>query len=196
MGKSSLNNGSCTLPHRECPPAIADGSTWSSTVPRRDVCCDATLVSPITRTGHPQPGAADTDGAVLRVAERRKWSTYPELCSGGPQELVVLGSELGGRWHGGLDASRTTCYASGRKDPALRHAAAADWSRRWWACQGPCSRQSARHWGRLGPRRSTRAKGTSCPRTSARACCASCCCCCCCTRRSLQSVGDRRSSCR
>ena len=43
-------------------------------------------VSPLARTGHPQPGAADTNGAVLRVAERRKRSTYTELC-GGPQEL-------------------------------------------------------------------------------------------------------------
>ena len=42
------------------------------------LCCDATLVSPLTRTGHP-------DGAALKVAERRKHSTYPELARGGPQ---------------------------------------------------------------------------------------------------------------
>ena len=65
------------------------------------LCCDATLVSPLAHTGHPQPGAAETDGAVLRVAERRKRSTYPELSSGGPQELVVLGSEVGRlEWRG------------------------------------------------------------------------------------------------
>ena len=82
------------------------------------LCCDATLVSPFARTGnHAQPGAADTDGAVLRVAERRKRSAYPELCSGGPQELVVLGSEAR------LAASCRTCSASGCKE--LRQLSAA-----------------------------------------------------------------------
>ena len=42
-------------------------------------CCDATLVSPLSRLGHPQPCAAAVDGAVLRVAERRKCAAYPEL---------------------------------------------------------------------------------------------------------------------
>ena len=50
--------------------------------------CDATLVSPLTRTGQPQPCAADTDGAALRVAERRKQAAYPELTGGGPQRFV------------------------------------------------------------------------------------------------------------
>ena len=62
-------------------------------------CCDATLVSPFTRSGHPQPCAAAVDGAVLRVAERHKHAAYPELTRGGPQTLVVLGSEVGGRWN-------------------------------------------------------------------------------------------------
>ena len=98
------------------------------------LCCDATLVSPLARTGHPQPGAAETDGAVLRVAERRKRSTYPELCSGGPQELVVLGSEVGGRWNGeaGRFVQHLLRVRSQRAPPALRRAAAAGWSRRWW----------------------------------------------------------------
>ena len=62
-------------------------------------CCDATLVSPLTRSVHPQPCAAAVDGAVLRVAECRKHAAYPELTRGGPQTLVVLGSEVGGRWN-------------------------------------------------------------------------------------------------
>ena len=41
---------------------------------------------------------APSDGAVLKVAERRKRSTYPELARG-PQRLLVLGSEIGGRWN-------------------------------------------------------------------------------------------------
>ena len=89
------------------------------------LCCDATLVSPFARTGnHAQPGAADTDGAVLRVAERRKRSAYPELCSGGPQEL---GGEAG------RFVQKLLRVRSQRAPPALRRAAAAGWSRRWWA---------------------------------------------------------------
>ena len=68
------------------------------------LCCDATLVSPLTRTGQPQPCAADVDGAALRTAERRKAATYPELQGAGPQKLVVLGSEVGGRFNS--DAQR------------------------------------------------------------------------------------------
>ncbi|CAE7472175.1 CPY1, partial [Symbiodinium sp. KB8] len=63
------------------------------------LCCDATLVSPLTRTGHPHPCTVEVDGAALRVAERRKHCTYPELARGGPQKLLVLGSEIGGRWN-------------------------------------------------------------------------------------------------
>ena len=64
------------------------------------LCCDATLVPPLSRTGPPQPGAAETDGSALRTAERRKHATYPELRRAGPQRLLVLGSEVGGRWNG------------------------------------------------------------------------------------------------
>ena len=63
------------------------------------LCCDATLVSLLTRTGQPQPGTVADDGATLRVAERRKRAAYPELSSGGPPRLLVLGSEIGGRWN-------------------------------------------------------------------------------------------------
>ena len=53
------------------------------------LCCDATLVSPLTRTGHPHPCTVEVDGAALKVAERRKHSTYPELARGGPQKMLV-----------------------------------------------------------------------------------------------------------
>ena len=102
------------------------------------LCCDATLVSPLTRGGQPQPGAAETDGAVLRVAERRKLAAYPELGRGGPQRLVVLGSEVGGRWNGDAqrfvrDLLRVRAQCA---PPALRTAASAGWSRRWWGMLG------------------------------------------------------------
>ena len=60
------------------------------------LCCDATLVSPLTRTGHPHPCTVEVDEAALKVAERRKHCTYPELARGRPQKLLVLGSEIGG----------------------------------------------------------------------------------------------------
>ena len=100
------------------------------------LCCDATLVSPLTRTGQPQPGTVADDGAMLRVAERRKRAAYPELSSGGPQRLLVLGSEIGGRWrnetaqHLVRDLARVRAQ---RASPALRAAATSAWTRRWWA---------------------------------------------------------------
>ena len=57
------------------------------------------LVSPLTRTGQPQPCTGGARRRQLRVAERRKRTTYPELSSRGPQRLLVLGSEIGGRWN-------------------------------------------------------------------------------------------------
>eukprot|EP00439_Symbiodinium_sp_Y106_P043359 s3366_g5.t1 len=98
------------------------------------LCCDATLVSPLSRTGLPQPCAAAHDGAALRVAERRKRAAYPEL-NGGPQQLVVLGSEVGGRWNAGAhqllrDLVRVRAQ---RVPPAVRSAASSEWARRWWA---------------------------------------------------------------
>ena len=99
------------------------------------LCCDATLVSPLTRTGHPQPCAVQVDGAALQVAERRKQAAYPELTRGGPQTLLVLGSEIGGRWSTGarrfvrdLVRLRAQCAP-----PAVIGAAASAWARRWWS---------------------------------------------------------------
>ena len=101
------------------------------------LCCDATLVSPLTRTGQPQPCAADVDAAALRTAERRKAATYPELQGAGPQKLVVLGSEVGGRFNSDAhrlvrDLVRLVRLRSYRAPPALRAAAASGWRRRWW----------------------------------------------------------------
>ena len=62
------------------------------------LCCDVTLVSPLRADGMPQPGSRDRDGAAIEVARRRKLARYPELARPGPQRLVVLASEVGGRW--------------------------------------------------------------------------------------------------
>ena len=86
------------------------------------LCCDVTLVSPLTRDGEPHPGAAAQDGAVLRTTYRRKQATYPELATGGAQELCVLGCEVGGRWN--ADAvklvQRLVALRTHRALPAVR----------------------------------------------------------------------------
>ena len=61
------------------------------------LCCDATLVSPLTRAGEPHPGAAARNGPVLLTGLRRKHATYPELAAGGAQTLYVVACEVGGR---------------------------------------------------------------------------------------------------
>ena len=110
MGKSSLNNGSCMLVRTTAPGVPAD---------RRRL--DLVVYGATPRQGR----------AVLRRDPRR---TYPELCSGGPQEPVVLGSQVGGRWNGeaGRFVQHLLRVRSQRAQPALRHPAAAGWSRRWW----------------------------------------------------------------
>ena len=54
--------------------------------------------------GRLHAGAADRDGVVLSTAERRKCTRYPELGQPGPQRLVVLAAEVGGRWHAAAPA--------------------------------------------------------------------------------------------
>ena len=97
------NNGSSTPQHQASRPTTAGALTSSSTAPHPwplggALCCDETFVSPLTRDDEAHPGAAAQDGAVLRTAYRRKQATYPELATGGAQELCVLGCEVGGRW--------------------------------------------------------------------------------------------------
>ena len=86
---------------------------------RAVLCCDATLVSPLTRTGQPQPCTADVDGAALRTAERGKAATYPEFqgfvvwpCSDGEIPSVC-------RWRT-RDAGRgTRCFRVASDAPLL-----------------------------------------------------------------------------
>ena len=74
---------------------------------------------------------------MLRVAQQRKRAAYPELSSGGPQRLLVLGSEIGGCWNEAAqqlvrDLARVRVRAQ-RAPPAPRAAATSAWTKRWWA---------------------------------------------------------------
>ena len=62
------------------------------------LCCDVTLVSPLRANGSPHPRTTREDGAAIMTARRRKRERYPELLRPGPQRLVVLACEAGGRW--------------------------------------------------------------------------------------------------
>ena len=62
------------------------------------VVLDTTLVSPLRRDGTPHAQCAE-DGAALLRARRRKERACPELSGEhGKAKLVVLASEVGGRW--------------------------------------------------------------------------------------------------
>ncbi len=117
---------------------VAYGITTSGSA----LCCDATMVSPLQRNGHPIPRAAIEDGVALARAERRKRHRYPELATNTMGRLVVLGCEVGGRWN------EAACHLVGslakqkaRNAPVLlRLSARAAWHNRWWgllsvACQ-------------------------------------------------------------
>ena len=95
---------------------------------------DATLVSPVTREGLPQAGAATHPGSALRNAARRKRrQTYPELDRSRRCRLVVFGLEVGGRWDSeAATFVRLLARARAAGTPtALRASAQAAWVLRW-----------------------------------------------------------------
>ena len=100
------------------------------------------VVFPLTSLTHAE---LPQTGAVLRVAERRKQSAYPELSHGGPQQLVVLGSEVDGRWN--AEAQRFLCdrlrVRLQTAPPALCAAASVGWFRRWMSLVGHAERGRA-----------------------------------------------------
>ena len=61
---------------------VIHGATTNGTA----LCCDATLVSPLTRTGQPQPCTADLDGAALRTVCR---ATQGRDLSGAPERRAA-----------------------------------------------------------------------------------------------------------
>ena len=118
-------------------PTTVAASTSLSTEPSRGeaLCCDATLVSPLTRAGRPVPGADARAGVALVAVRRRKVARYPELTRGGPQRLVVLAAEVGGRWSDECQQFLRTLLRLRvqRAPPPLRASAAQGWARRWWS---------------------------------------------------------------
>ena len=124
-------------------PRRLDLVVYGATPLGEALCCDVTLVSPLTREGRPQPSAATRDGAAITVAERRKRIAYPELLRPGPQRLCVLACEVGGRWSAeSLRLVTQLVRLRAQRAPAgLRPAARQGWLRRW----GILERGSAKH---------------------------------------------------
>ena len=97
---------------------------------------DATIVSPVTRSGEAHPRADTQPGwAANNAARRKRRDTYPELTRVRRCRLVVIGIEIGGRF-GGEAATFLRVLARQRAAavPAhLRPAAQAAWVARWAA---------------------------------------------------------------
>ena len=143
LGRCSLT-APAPVPTTSSPP-----TAWPVSMPACacDVYChggvavsntSAHVLARKRRNGRPQPRAAEHDGAVLAGARRRKETRYPELAGPGPQRLVVLACEVGGRF--GSEAfdlvRRLVRVRSLRAPAALRRSAAVAWRRRWWGLLG------------------------------------------------------------
>ena len=91
---------------------------------------DTTLVSPLTRAGHPRMRGRQYRGTALRDARRNKERTYPELLRDRRCRLVVVGIEVGGRW----SFLRLLAHTKARQAPALlRHSLTNALVHRWSA---------------------------------------------------------------
>ena len=73
------NHGSSTPLRQASRPTTAGASTSSFT--GGALCCDPTLVSPLTRDGEPHPGAAAQDGAVPPTLSSRQVARKRFACS-------------------------------------------------------------------------------------------------------------------
>ena len=95
---------------------------------------DATIVSPVGRTGEPRAGADARPVLSLdQAALRKRRHTYPELERARRCRLVVFGVEVGGRWsREAAQFDRLLARARAAAAPAaLRVTARGAWVQRW-----------------------------------------------------------------
>ena len=104
----------------------------------RPLFCDATVRSPLKGNGEPHPKAATKNGAVLTRAVRDKETKYWDVAESALAELIVLGCEVGGRWHDtAVELVRLLAKKKVRNvHPLLRRSAELAWSDRWWCMLG------------------------------------------------------------
>ena len=94
-GKSSGGPGPAAVARHHHAPGVAPNDRrrfglmiYGASPLGGDLCRDATRVA----ADQLQPGTAAHDGAVLRVAARRKRAVYPKLSAGGPLERSSAGA--------------------------------------------------------------------------------------------------------
>ena len=88
--------------------------------------------APLRADGEPHRQCLDTDGAALDAVRRRKARTYPELAGGrGRVKLVVLASEIGGRFRWNADVHPSTRARTAPSLKPLRTRAHQSWMHLW-----------------------------------------------------------------
>ena len=94
---------------------------------------DATLVSPLSRTGQPRYNSHRRSRVALSEARKDKERRYPEFVNATRCRLVVVGMEVGGRWS--QEAAHFLEQLAWQKArdslPALQRATALGWQKRW-----------------------------------------------------------------
>lgn len=96
------------------------------------------MVSPLNRGGQPTRRSHEVDGAALQAAAERKHRRYHEFLRPGPQRLLVLAAEVGGRLHPDCRylVQRLVATRLPRAPAAVRSSLAAGLRRRWWSLLG------------------------------------------------------------
>ena len=100
----------------------------------RPLFCDATVLSPHTRSGVPRPGTSNQGGRLLQNATDDNSNHYHEVIDTGLGALYCLGCEVYGRWS---EQSVTLVPALAREHsrglhPRIRRGAALGFQHRWW----------------------------------------------------------------
>ena len=100
----------------------------------RALFCDATIRSPLARTGVPHPRSAAVDGATFKKAQQDKQRKYHDVASSPHAELLTLAVETGGRWNDtALELVSLLAKHKVLETPeVLRRSAQLAWANRWW----------------------------------------------------------------
>ena len=112
------------------------------------VAVDATLVSPVGRSGKAHAKTHWLDGAALaRAARKKQEETYPELLHSRRCRLLVAGQEVGGRWNEeAYDFVLALAQHKAESSPAgLRGSAVHSWVRRWTSMLSKAAMDSLVH---------------------------------------------------
>ena len=109
--------------------------------------CDATVVSPITRTGQPRPGTSNKNGKLLEDAERENNDTYWEVENSGLGALYSLGAETYGRWSKQcVDLVPALAQERGQSvHSRIRRGVIQGLLQRWWGILGVALQRAVAH---------------------------------------------------